>query len=237
MSRARLFFALLFSVAALLFSAVGYAGGPSRLSERKLAPARTFRPDAPKGEVAQLKHAAAAAKSQHQGLPPPPPPPPKQGQAVHNAYLAPTAGTALTRMSSRLEGKKPLAMAAKHFEENAAILPKAETPKAGAKAATVYKDKGVVLIPVGETSYLLTLKLAEGVKIRDAELQKAVSAAPAALFSGPLPPDTIVQMPDGTFVLQVSSVRPKDPRANPMRRKTGRYLVLRTPRRKPRPNG
>jgi hypothetical protein len=231
-SRARLFLPLMLSLAAVLFGGPSLAGLPEHVAERTLAPVHAFEPDAARGEVGQVRRAVAGARGEPGAAPPPGSKPPP-GKTVHNAYLMPSPGSAIEKMSSRLAGKEPLVLSATQFEKNGAVLPKAPAaPPAGKVTSRVFEGKGLIEIQLPSHTELMTLELRPGVAVDNAQLQKSIGEARQQLFQGPRRPDRIQQMPNGTFKIYSGSVQIVDPRADRLRPRTDRRIVMKTPRRR-----
>jgi hypothetical protein len=236
-NRARLFFTLLLSLAALLFGGHSLAGLPKQIDKRTLAPVHAFVPDAPRGEVSQVRRAVADVRNEGGGSPPPPAHKPaatgEAGDRVRNVYLMPSPGSAIGKMLSRLEGKAPIVLTAGQFEKNSAVLPKeTAAPPAGKVITRVFQGKGIIEIQTASHTHLVTVELRPNVPVDQPQLQKSMGEVRRLLFQGTRPPDRIQQMPNGTFRIYSGSVQVIDPRADRLRPRADRRVVLKTPPRR-----
>jgi hypothetical protein len=205
---------------------------PEHLTERTLAPVHAFVPDAARGEVSQVRRSLAVARAEHGAASLPPEPRPEPGKTIHNAYLLPSPGSAIEKMSSRLVGKEPMILSKAQFEKNGAVLPRATAaPPVGKVTYRVFAVKGLVEIQLPSHSELITLDLSPGVPVNEAQLRRSIGDMSQQLFEGPRRPDRIQQMPDGTFKIQTGSIQVIDPRADRIRRATDRRVVMKAPRR------
>lgn len=231
MNRYRSFLAFFVSLTALLWSGASLAGAPAQISRRTLAPVHAFEPAAARGEVSEIRKALAVAKSKSAGVPAPPAPKPNAvpaGDRVRNAYLLRSPDSAVTKMASRLEGKNPLVLSAAQFEKSAGVLPRAgEGGPAAVASARVYRDSGLIEMRLGDRTEMMTLELSPGVVVDEAGLSRSIGQARKLLFQGTRRPDTIVQRPDGTFVIKAGAVQILDPRAERLRVEKDRRLVRR----------
>lgn len=239
MNRYRWLIAFLLSLAALFGSSESRAGAPAHISRRTLAPVHAFQPAAARGEVSQIQSALAAAKSKQAGVPAPPAPKPMAlpaGDRVRNAYVLRSPDSAVTKMTSRLQGRDPLVLSDAQFEKNAGVLPRATSATTasptGAASARVYQDKGLIELRLSNRTEMITLELTPGVPVDQARLQKSIGEARRLLFQGTRRPDTIRQTADGKFVVQAGSVQVLDPRADRARNKEDRRLVSKGPKKR-----
>lgn len=231
MSRYRSFLAFVVALTALVWTGTSQAGAPSQISRRTLAPVHAFEPTAPRGEVTEIRHALAVENSQRAGVPAPPAPKPNAipaGDRVRNAYLLRSPDSAVTKMASRLEGKNPLVLSAAQFEKSAGVLPRAnEGAKASVASARVYRESGLIELRLGDRTEMMTLQLSPGVAVDPAGLKSSIGQARKLLFQGTRRPDTIVQKPDGTFIIKAGSVQILDPRTERLRVKKDLRVVQR----------
>ena len=237
MNRARLFFPLMLSLAAVLFSGLCFAGLPEHVAERTLAPVHGFEPGAARAEVSQVLRSPAAGPSER-GIAPPPKSTlataGQPGKTIHNVYMLPSPGSAIAKMTNRLAGKEPIVLSAAQFEKNGAILPKATVaPPSGKVTSRVFAGKGIIEIQLPSHTELITLELSPGVRMNNAQLQRSIGEVRQQLFQGSRRADRIQQMPDGTFQIYSGSVHVVDPRADRLRFPKDRRIVMKTPRRRP----